>query len=779
MTTALAHQTTTPHHPSSGGRLVATDGRALPLLSTRLAADAQGGLIRVRLEQRFANRHQEALEVTYLFPLPHDAAVSGFAIHAGGRRIAGLVEPVQAARERYEEALVEGRTAALLEQERGSLFTQSVGNVPPGEEVRVEIDLDQRLAWAEGAWEWRFPTAVAPRYLGAPGRVADAGRVTVDVAEGDIAPRLHLQFTARDALAPGRDPESPSHAVTFARGAGALTAALPAEGAPLDRDLVVRWPVALPAPGLSLGTCRVPGRGIEGQAYGLLTLVPPAPGAVAEPLPRDLVVLIDASGSMGGRPMEQARAVVRALVQTLGERDTLELISFASAPQRWKRRPARVDAYARRSALAWLDGLEAGGATEMKAGIREALRPVRDGAQRQVLLVTDGQIGFEQEIVAAVLERLPAGTRLHALGVGDAVNRSLTGPVARAGRGVEQVLGIDEDPARAAEGLLARTDRPLLTGLTVEGSALAGGEPLALPDLLAGGPALLPLALRPEGGALTVRGTAAGGAFERTLQVEPCAEASGNPAFAALHARERVEEAEMRIAAGEEGREREREIERLGVAFQIATRLTSWVAVAEEPTVDGKAPLRRERMPQMLPHGMSAEGLGLRAPMMAFAAGGPPPISLDSAAPFEKRRMSRLASPPANEASFEVPAPAPLREDDGITLKQHSAIFSPAASRPGYRATHRWVRGRLVIELELAAPLAWTLPAEVVVHLGAERVTCAAVAERSTGSGAIAAGLTVRLVLEWPDARKAAGPAPDAVELRLGGQTLVVPVAAP
>ena len=455
-----------PSVAPSGGRLVATDGRPLSLLGAALNAEASGGLARVVLEQRFRNPHPDPLHVTYLLPLPADGAVSGFAFRIGDRRVVGEVDRRAAARERFEEALLEGRTAALLEQDRASLFTQELGNIPPGAEVVAELTIDQRLRWLDaGAWEWRFPTVVAPRYLGAEGRVPDAPRVAVDVADAPLPVRVALSLLIRDGVSANRVPESPSHAIRAGRRDDGLEVGLAdAEGAALDRDLVVRWPVATPAVGLALDTGRPsPGRPHGDVAYGLLTLVPPAPGEPAPAFPRDLIVLLDTSGSMSGTPLAQARAVVGALVESLGDADRLELIAFADRPRRWRARPAAATAAARTEARRWLDGLEASGATEMGQGIAEALRPLRPEAQRQVVLVTDGLIGFEGEVVAAVARDLPPGSRLHTVGVGSAVNRGLTAPAARAGRGAEVVIGLDEEPAEAARQLVARTRAPLLT----------------------------------------------------------------------------------------------------------------------------------------------------------------------------------------------------------------------------------------------------------------------------------------------------------------------------
>ena len=257
MTTATA-RAVGEQDESCGGRLVAIDGRALPLRETRLKADARGGVARVVLEQRFANPYDDPLAVTYLLPLPADGAVSGFAFRIGERRIVGEVDRREAARERYQQALVEGRSAALVEQDRTSLFTQEVGNIPPRTEVVAEITVDQRLSWlAEGFWEWRIPTAVAPRNQGGPGRVEDAGKLTVEVADRPTGARMFVELAIRDTALEGLRPESASHPMRFSTEAGRVVARLEGDGgAPLDRDVVVRWPAALPSVGISLESAR-------------------------------------------------------------------------------------------------------------------------------------------------------------------------------------------------------------------------------------------------------------------------------------------------------------------------------------------------------------------------------------------------------------------------------------------------------------------------------------------------------------------------------------------
>ncbi|MEO8554434.1 MAG: VIT domain-containing protein, partial [Kofleriaceae bacterium] len=287
---------------STGAEVVASDGRALPLTGARLVGEAQGGLARLVLEQTFANHYTEVLKVTYRMPLPADGAVSGYEFEIGKRTVKGVVDKKERARERFEQALVAGHTAALLEQERADIFTQQIGNIPAGERVVARITIDQRLAWLpEGEWELRFPTVIGPRYIGSADTIQDAKATHLKVTNQPQAITFQISLQIGDAITGGAKPSSPSHTLTKRGDVIEL-----ASGTRLDRDIVVRWPVAAAAPGLALNVARRP----TGDAFGLVTIVPPARAANAKPVARDLLVLLDTSGSMGGGPLEKAKQVV-------------------------------------------------------------------------------------------------------------------------------------------------------------------------------------------------------------------------------------------------------------------------------------------------------------------------------------------------------------------------------------------------------------------------------------------------------------------------------------
>ncbi|MBL8755955.1 MAG: VWA domain-containing protein [Planctomycetes bacterium] len=747
--------------PSCGGHLVTVDGRALPLRSTRLSVRASGGLATVKVVQTFANPYAEVLQVRYLLPLPAEAAVAGFAFTLGDRRIEGAIERRAVARDRFEQALAEGHTAGLLEQERSALFAQELGNVPAGASVQAEIDVDQMLAWHDGGWDWRFPTTVAPRYQGGPGRVPDAVRIDVPVADGALAVRLQVELHVDDDLAVGGVVRSPSHALRVdTSGARPVVHIV---DAPLDRDVVVRWQVASPGVGAAVQCARPAAGALAAEAHGLLTLVPPQQAPVVG-MPRDLVVLLDISGSMQGQPLAAAQAITAALVRSLTPADRLELVAFADRPRPWLGAPCFATEGNRDAALKWLAALQASGGTEMRAAILAALQPLRDGAQRQVVLVTDGQIGFEAEITAAILHHLPASSRVHVVGVGSAPNRSLTRSAARAGHGLEVLVGLDEDPAPAVQRLLARTVAPLVTGLAVGGSAVRGVHPRALPDLFAGAPVRLALQLRPEGGDVVVTGVTAAGPFRRELSVAASERGAGAAAVSRLCGREWIEDLEAQLAGGGDVAGTVATIERLGMSFGLATRATSWLAIDERVGVDPQQPRRVVAMPHALPHGMSCAGLGLRPAMVAAASADAIGFSCEVAPACPAPAGQRFRVQDKEHETLKQPAPAEKRK----------RALSPAESVPAVAAS---LRTRSVREwvFDITGMVEWRLPDRVVLVF-ADGSECTARVEkaRSTVGGPVAPGLTVRLVVDGAGLLPVS---PVALRLGLAMHAEVVPIA--
>lgn len=664
----------TPAGASAGAELVTSDGRSLALVGARLVGEAQGGLARLVLEQMFENTYDENLRVTYRMPLPADGAVSGYEFELGDRVIKGTIDKKHQARERFERAIASGHTAALLEQERADIFTQQIGNIPARTSVIARITIDQRLVWLpEGEWELRFPTVIGPRYIGKADTAADVRATHIKVTDQPLRSTIQIAIAVKDAISGGGKPSSPSHGIEYANRIAELKS-----GARLDRDIVLRWAVATPAVGLSLAAAR-PVHGPLTDSFGLLTIVPPARDTKPVAVPRDLIVLLDTSGSMSGFPLDKAKQVVAMLVDSLDDNDRFELIEFNYNPTRYLAEPTYATPKAKQAAINWIRSRVADGGTEIRAAVIEAMDTLRVGAQRQVIVVTDGYVGGEHQIIEAMNRRLPKSCRVHVLGVGSAVNRSLATSIARAGRGVEVIIGVDEDAERGAKRLLDRTAHPVVTNVEVSGSALLRQAPALMPDCFEGSPLVAALALRPEGGTLVVRGQLARGTWEQTIEVPALQPGEGNQAIVALYGRERVADVEANaLFSSVNG-----EVEELGLSFQIATRMTSWIAVDEARKVTG--PSRDQLIPQELPYGTSASAFGLRGSRQQLST--KTGVRAMDGLPAEDLLLRLdLQTESESDARYDLGAVASsiaVESDDDLYLEEEAPqeMFEPAAPR--------------------------------------------------------------------------------------------------
>lgn len=564
------------------GSLLAKDAdgrrlRLLPLGKTTVRADVTFFLAATTVTQRFTNCLERTVEADYLFPLPATAAVTDFVMMIGDRRIRGVVREREEARRIYEAARAAGRRASLLTQGRPNVFTESVANLAPGESIDVTIDYFHTLPRDGDDYEYVFPMVVAPRFSPNPGPEADAvarpGDPEPDRPGDDVSITVAVDAGVRiEAI------DCPSHEVTIERPAAerALVALAPRDRIP-NRDFVLRYRVAGDGPKAAL-LCH---RGDRGGFFGLLLAAPverrPATG------PRELVFVVDRSGSMKGAPLAQSKAVMRRLLGSLTPADSFRIVAFSdgSAELAAAALPATPENVAR--GLDYVDGLTADGGTVMRDAVRAALAPAPDPERaRVVCLLTDGQVDDEAEILADVRE-LRRGARVFAVGVDESPNRHLLGEVAREGGALVHYILPDEDPDAAAARVAPRLGEPALAGVAIDwgGVPVEDVAPAELPDLYPG-QALL-LVGRYRGGReteVTVSGWAPGGRFERRLPVAFPDWEAANAVLASVWARRRIGSL-MRVDLPATTEETARQVTDLALEFRLASAFTSFVATEE------------------------------------------------------------------------------------------------------------------------------------------------------------------------------------------------------
>jgi len=604
-----------------------TPGRYLPapLVSTDIDIAVTGPILRATVTQRFLNPADAWVEGIYAFPLPENSAVDGLRMRIGDRFIEGRIEEREEARRVYEEAREAGQRAALVEQERPNLFTNSVANIGPGEAIVAQITFQQALEPRDGQWELRMPLVVAPRYAPDPviqlvefGRdgwqlrdpVPDRERIDPAIADPRSEPlgtiRNPVELTVD--LAPGfaiAGVESLAHEVTITapdpdRREIALTGPVPA-----DRDFVLRWQAAFDEAEARLFLEPTD----EGQ-HMLLMLAPPAEHADTDPRPREVIFVQDISGSMTGASIEQARAGLVRGLERLRRADRFNIIVFNDQFAAYVDRPIPASAENVANAIEAVSGLVAEGGTEMYPALDLALTDATpsDERLRQVIFLTDGAVGNEAEMLALIGRKL-GRSRLFTVGIGSAPNSFFMRRAAEMGRGAHVYIGaLDEVEARMAE-LFAKIENPAITDLSLDlpEGLVSETYPTPLPDLYSGAP--LTLALRmmgeePPRGTARLIGQRAGAPWQ--LEV-PLDEALPRPGVAKLWAREKIASLEALrfspdLPAGS-GEAVDAELLDTALAYGLVSRLTSLVAVDLTPARPEDSPLSPREVALNLPDG--------------------------------------------------------------------------------------------------------------------------------------------------------------------------------
>lgn len=597
--------------PLDAPSLHSRDGKTVvefPLAHTDVLADVTGDIARVEVTQLYRNPTNSRLEAVYQFPLPENAAVTDMMFRIGKRVVVSEVQKRDEARKTYERAKSEGHTAALTEQERPNLFTQSVANIPPNESVEVVIRYVHEVKFDSGRYQFVFPTTIGPRYIPNHG-VSDAERIKPPVVAPGIASAhdidIVVQLAPADAFA---DVAARSHTIMTAVDEKADTRMVmlgDGDHVP-NKDFILAWRPAKAEPDARVLTARD-----HGDDYLMLFVQPPADVAPEMVRPKQMVFLLDKSGSMWGEPIETAKRVMLEALHKMGPDDTFQLIAFDSttesmSPGALPNTPENV-----RAAEAWLKSLQGGGGTEMLSGIKAALDlPTDPKRLRMVIFCTDGFIGNEAEIIKYI-DETRGPSRVFGFGIGSSVNRYLIEGVARAGRGAAEIVRQGEPVDDVVARLYKRIDRPVLTDVALawKGIEVKELEPTRLPDLFAGQPLVVVGKYKGSGPAsVQLTGKLGTKPFARTLMVA-LDDKQRDPVLGTLWARRRVAELSDFNPYGGATSDQQTEIVSLAMKFKLITAYTSFVAVEKQLKVDTNVPLAELLVPNELPEGVSYKGI--------------------------------------------------------------------------------------------------------------------------------------------------------------------------
>jgi Ca-activated chloride channel homolog len=596
-----------------------------PLKHTDVKAEISGFLSRVVVTQEFENSFTEKIEAVYTFPLPQNAAVDDMTMTVGDRTVRGKILRREEAEAVYEAAKTGGQTASLLNQERPNIFTQSVANILPGEKIKITISYVETLKYENGSYEFVFPMVVGPRYVpGTPTaptntsgngfapdttRVPDASRITPRPAPEGMRAGHDVSFELTlDAGVSIDGLSSKTHDVAIERPDDHRARIRLKDQATIpNKDFILRYDVA----GQKIADALLTHSADKGGFFTFI-LQPPERVTAEDVTPKELVFVLDTSGSMSGFPIEKAKETMKMALDNLYPHDTFNLITFAGDTNILFPEPVPATKENLVKAQAFLESRSGGGGTEMMKAIRAALDPTdAQGHVRIVCFMTDGYVGNEMEIIGEVQKHPNA--RVFSFGIGSSVNRYLLDNMAKYGRGEVEYVALNDDGSAAARRFHERVRNPLLTDISIDWSGLPVADvyPKTIPDLFGAKPVILTGRYTGTGrGTIRLKGKMSGRDFIREIPVDFSSAQTQHDVLATLWARTRVDDLMNQdfkwTQQGAMTEEIKQSIIQLGLQYRLMTQFTSFVAVEEMVVTDGGQP-RRIDVPVEVPEGVNRD----------------------------------------------------------------------------------------------------------------------------------------------------------------------------
>lgn len=561
-------------------------------LDTAIEAEVTGLVARVEITQRFRNGDNAWAEAVYRYPLPEGAAVDRLIVEVGGRVLEGEIREKEQARREYGKAVAEGKVASLVEQQRANLFETRLANIAPGEEILITIGFLANIDFRDGAFSLKIPMTATPRWE--PGAPASAPEQHFTEAGHSNGHRLALEVMLKTA-APLSRLESRYHDVEIQTGADGYRILLNDPGARTDRVFELSWSPEFTADtGASLMTWD------GGDAvYALLMLTPPLEDAI-EPSHREVVFIIDTSGSMQGEPLTQAVAALAQGLELLQPDDRFNLVEFNSGFHALFDESVPAMPWRLEQAVEFLEGLEADGGTNMAPALDFAMGlPAWPKLLRQIVFITDGSVGNEGELLLGIGEKL-GESRLFTVSIGGAPNEWFMRKAAAVGRGIHTHIGRLADVESRMAALWTRIQTPAVQNLDVDWGMQADSYPEVIPDLYAGEPLWLTARLPLEPREVTVSGEIGGRPWESGTMTSAI---EGGEGIGALWARSRIESLEDSRIFGVDAETVRSEVIDTALAFGLISRYTSLVAVDRTPSRPQSEALETADVPSLLPAG--------------------------------------------------------------------------------------------------------------------------------------------------------------------------------
>ena len=591
----------------------------MPLVHTDAVLDVRGLVASATVTQHYTNPSATPIEAVYVFPLPHDAAVYDMEIRIGERVIRSEIHEREEAKRIYEKAKTEGKHAALLEQERPNIFTASIANIMPNDKVDVRLRYVEPLKWEAGKMRIVFPMVVGPRYI--PGTqaighdgtgwaydsdaVPDASRITPVVRNPDTRPGHDISITVNlDAGIKASSITSVSHDIGVLPTPQGRRRVELINGATLpNKDFVLevqRAESSQPTAALFLSPAAD-----SSDTNFLLAAFPPTVQPTQR-MPVEMFYMIDVSGSMEGTSIQQARNALLQSLDRLTPNDRFGILAFSSDYREFAQVPLPATPENLKAAREYVQSLHAGGGTEMLPALQHLMRkPPSAGYLRHIILLTDGDLGNEDQIFAALRQNL-GNARLYTVAIGSAPNLFLAAKMAQFGRGTfTQISHVDEIQAQMSR-LFESIESPVLTDvkLTFEGVDVADVYPERLPDLFQQQPLVVYGRItKGHVGKMHLTARAGNEPYETTIDFD-ASSATFHPGITTLWARQRVEDLMDRWqeANADDRAEIRNTVIAHAIHYRLVTRFTSLVAV-EQAVVNPGGQSNAVPVPSELPEG--------------------------------------------------------------------------------------------------------------------------------------------------------------------------------